>query len=59
MQGIILTEHGHELPGVEVPVSPVGPVAMQGGVLLVVVGWLRAKRVDDADVTPREGARLM
>lgn len=46
-----LTEHGHVLPAVEVPVAPVGPVAVQRGVILVVVGRLRPKRVDHSDVT--------
>lgn len=47
-----LTEHGHELLGVEVPVAPVGPVAVQRGVLLVVVRGLRPKGVDDPDSAP-------
>lgn len=47
-----LTEHGHELLGVEVPVSPVGPVAMQCGILLMVVRWLRPEGVDHSDSAP-------
>ena len=50
-----LTEHGHVLAGVEVPVAPVGPVAVQRGVLLVVVGRLRPEGVDDSDMAPEEG----
>lgn len=46
------TEHGHVLLAVQVPVAPVGPVAVQGGVLLVVVGGLGAEGVDHADVAP-------
>lgn len=49
---VTLTEHGHELLGVEVPVAPVGPVAVQRGVLLMVVRRLRPKGVDDADSAP-------
>lgn len=47
-----LTEHGHELLGVEVPVAPVGPVAMQRGVLLVVVCGLCPEGVNDPDSAP-------
>jgi len=46
------TEHGHVLLAVETPVAPVGPVAVQCGVLLQVVGRLRAKRVNHPDVAP-------
>lgn len=46
------TEHGHVLLAAQVPVAPVGPVAVQGGVLLVVVGGLRAEGVNHADVAP-------
>lgn len=46
------TEHGHVLLAVQVPVAPVGPVAVQGGVLLVVVGGLGAKGVNHTDVAP-------
>lgn len=46
------TEHGHVLLAAQVPVAPVGPVAMQGGVLFVVVGGLGAKGVNHADVAP-------
>lgn len=46
------TEHGHVLLAVQVPVAPIGPVAMQGGVLLMVVGRLGAKGVNHADVAP-------
>lgn len=46
------TEHGHVLLAVEVPVAPVGPVAMQGGVLLVVVSRLGAEGVNHSDVAP-------
>lgn len=46
------TEHGHVLLAVQVPVAPVGPVAVQGGVLLVVVGGLCAEGVNHADVAP-------
>ena len=49
------TKHGHELPAVEVPVAPVGAVAVECGVLLVVVGRLRAKRVNHPDVAPAGG----
>lgn len=48
---LVLTEHGHVLPGVEVPVAPVGPVAVQRCVLLMIVSWLRPKRVDHTNVT--------
>lgn len=47
-----LTEHGHELLGVEVPVAPVGSVAVQRGVLLVVVCRFRPKGIDDPDSAP-------
>lgn len=47
----VLTEHGHVLPGVEVPVAPVGPVAVQRRILLMIVSWLRPKRVDHSDMT--------
>lgn len=47
-----LTEHGHELLGVEVPVAPVGPVAVQRGVLLMVVCRLRPEGVNDPDSAP-------
>lgn len=47
-----LTKHGHELLGVEVPVAPVGPVAMQRGVLLMVVCRFRPEGVDDPDSAP-------
>lgn len=50
-----LTEHGHELLGVEVPVAPVGPVAMQRGILLVVVGRFCPEGVDDPDAAPAPG----
>ncbi len=46
------TEHGHVLLAVEVPVAPVGSVAMQGGVLLVVVSRLCAEGVNHSDVAP-------
>ncbi len=46
------TEHGHVLLPMEVPVTPVGSVAMQGGVLLVVVRGLRAEGVNHSDVAP-------
>lgn len=46
------TEHGHVLLAVQVPVAPVGPVAVQSGVLLVVVGRLGAKGVNHANVAP-------
>ena len=49
------TEHGHELLAVEVPVAPVGAVPVERGVLLVVVGRLRAKRVNHPDVAPARG----
>lgn len=49
-----LTEHGHVLFAVEVPVAPVGPVSMQCGVLLIIVCRLRAEGVDHADVAPRQ-----
>lgn len=51
-QSRTLTEHGHELLRVEVPVAPVCPVAVQGGVLLVVVRRLCPKGVDDPDAAP-------
>lgn len=47
----LLTEHGHVLPGVQGPVAPVGPVSMQGGVLLMVIRRLCPEGVDDPDVT--------
>lgn len=47
-----LTKHGHVLLAVQVPVAPVGPEAVQGGVLLVVVSRLGAEGVDDSDVAP-------
>lgn len=46
------TEHGHVLLAVEVPVSPVGSVAVQGGVLLMVVSRLSAEGVNHSDVAP-------
>lgn len=46
------TEHGHVLLAVQVPVAPVCPVAVQSGVLFVVVGGLGAKGVNHADVAP-------
>lgn len=46
------TEHGHVLLAAQVPVAPVGPVAVQGGVLLVVVGGLCAEGVNNSDVAP-------
>lgn len=46
------TEHGHVLLAMQVPVAPVGPVAVKRGVLLVVVGGLGAEGVDHADVAP-------
>lgn len=49
-----LTEHGHVLFAVEVPVAPVGPVSMQCGVLLIIVRRLRAEGIDHADVAPRQ-----
>lgn len=51
-----LTEHGHVLPGVEVPVAPVGPVAMQGCILLMIVSWLRPKGVNHSDMTSAKTA---
>ena len=50
--GWTLTEHGHELLGVEVPVAPVGPVAMQCGVFFVVVCRFGPKGVDDPNAAP-------
>ena len=50
-----LTEHGHVLACVEVPVAPVGPVAVQRGVLLMVVGGLCAEGVNHSDMAPEEG----
>lgn len=47
---VLLTEHGHVLSGVEVPVAPVGPVAVQGGVVLMVVGRLCPEGVNHTDV---------
>lgn len=55
--GGTLTEHGHELLGVEVPVAPVGPVAVQRGVLLMVVRGFRPEGVDDPDSAPAPGHR--
>lgn len=46
-----LTEHGHVLPGIEVPVAPVSPVAVQGCVLLMIVSWFCPKGVDHANMT--------
>lgn len=46
------TEHGHVLLAVQVPVAPVGSVAVQSGVLLVVVSRLRSEGVNHSDVTP-------
>lgn len=46
------TEHGHVLLAVKVPVAPVGSVAVQGGVFLVVVSRLGAKGVNHSDVAP-------
>lgn len=51
------TEHGHVLLAVKVPVAPVGSVAMQSGVFLVVVGRLCAKSVNHTDVAPGGGQR--
>lgn len=50
--GWTLTEHGHELLGVEVPVAPVGPVAMQRGVFFMVVCRFSSKGVDDPNAAP-------
>lgn len=47
----VLTEHGHVLPGVEVPVAPVGPVAVQRCILFMIVCWLRPKRVNHSYMT--------
>lgn len=49
-----LTEHGHVLLAVEIPVSPVGPVAMHCGILLIIICWLRAEGVDHTNVAPRQ-----
>lgn len=46
-----LTEHGHVLSGVEVPVAPVGPITVKGCVLLMVVSRFGTKRVDHSYVT--------
>jgi len=46
-----LTEHGHVLPGVEVPVAPVGPIAVQRCILLMIVSWLSPKCVNHSDMT--------
>lgn len=54
-----LTEHGHVLPAVEVPVAPVGPVAVQGGVVLMVVCRLCAKCVNHTDVAPERQRKEM
>jgi len=48
------TEHGHVLLAAEVPVAPVGPVAVRRGVLLVVVRRLRAEGVNYSDVAPKQ-----
>ena len=48
----VLTEHGHVLPCIEVPVAPVSPVAVQRCILLMIVSWLRPKCVNHTDVTP-------
>lgn len=54
-----LTEHGHILPGIEIPVAPVGSVTVQCGIFLMVVGWLCTKCVNHPNVTPeREGKTL-
>lgn len=53
----VLTEHGHELGGVQVPVAPVGAEAAQRGVFLVVVGWLRPEGIDDTNAAPGRGDR--
>lgn len=45
-----LTEHGHVLPRVQVPVAPIGPVAMKGCVLLMIVGWFCPKSVDNSNM---------
>lgn len=50
-----LTKHGHVLLAVKVPVTPVSSEAVQRGVLLVVVGRLRAEGVDHSDVAPATG----
>jgi hypothetical protein len=52
---LALTEHGHELLGVQVPVAPVGPVTVQRGVLLVVVCRFCPKGVDDSNSAPVPG----
>lgn len=52
-----LTEHGHELGGLQVPVAPVGAVAAQRGVLLVVVSWLSPEGINDPDAAPGRGDR--
>ncbi len=52
-----LTEHGHVLFTVKVPVAPVGPVSMQCGVLLIIVCRLCAEGVDHTDVAPRQKSK--
>lgn len=47
----LLTEHGHILSAVEVPIAPVGPVAMHGGIFLMVICWLSTKCVNHPDMT--------
>lgn len=49
---IVHTEHSHVLPCIEVPVAPVGPVAMQSCILLVIISRLRAKGVNHSNMTP-------
>lgn len=46
------TEHGHVLLAAEVPVTPVGSVAVQRGILLVVVSRLSAEGVNHSNVAP-------
>lgn len=46
------TEHGHVLLAVQVPVAPVGSVAVQRGVFFVVVSRLSSKGVNHSYVAP-------
>lgn len=47
----LLTEHGHVLSAIEVPVAPIGPVAMESGVFLMVICWLSTKCINHPDKT--------
>ena len=59
----LLTVHGQELPGIEVPVAPGLPVIPSGPVWWFpcseVELWLRTKRVKHSEQTPVGGKRIV